>query len=164
MATTSDNRAELMFLGKECQHPACHLHDFLPFDCPACKATFCQPHFLPSQHQCQAPLPPSMVDRIAPTCPMCNEVVPTTNGGPNEAVERHILAGVCPSFEGGEQRRKAELRRKKERGEVCFRKGCVKALIVPMKCEVSASVLDGCNISARASSRTELHASILPDA
>lgn len=25
------NKEELMFLGQECHHPACHLHDFLPF-------------------------------------------------------------------------------------------------------------------------------------
>ena len=78
-----------------------------------------------------------MIDRIAPTCPLCNLVVNTIPGaGPNEAVERHITTGTCTALEGGEVKRKEELRRKKERGEVCFRKGCVKPLVVPMKCEV----------------------------
>ena len=78
-----------------------------------------------------------MVDRIAPQCPLCNEVVPTSAGGPNEAVERHIMGGTCIGLEGGEARRKAELKRRKEKGEVCFRRGCTKVLVVPMKCEVS---------------------------
>lgn len=105
---------------------------------PACKLSFCQPHFLPSQHQCKAPLPASMVDRIAPSCPLCNEVVSYPPGGkldPNEAVERHILSGTCTGMEGGEARKKAELKRRKEKGEVCFRRGCNKVLVVPMNCE-----------------------------
>ncbi|ORY28253.1 hypothetical protein BCR39DRAFT_445844, partial [Naematelia encephala] len=129
------SRSELLFLGKECHHPACHLHDFLPFSCPACHESFCQPHFLPSQHSCTAPLPASMIDRIAPTCPMCNTVVPTPKSGePNDAVERHIMSG-CPGMEGGEAARRAELRRKKDAGQICWRKGCNKTLVVPMKCE-----------------------------
>ena len=78
-----------------------------------------------------------MVDRIAPQCPLCNEVVPTTSGGPNEAVERHISSGTCIGLEGGEAKRKAELKARKERGEVCFRRGCSKTLVVQMKCLVS---------------------------
>lgn len=31
-----DSRSELMFLGKECHHSACHLHDFLPFEVRSC--------------------------------------------------------------------------------------------------------------------------------
>lgn len=78
-----------------------------------------------------------MVDRIAPQCPLCNEVVPTASSrDPNESVERHILDGICVGLPGGEERKKAEVRAKKERGEVCWRKGCVKGLIVQMKCEV----------------------------
>ena len=177
---SADSRSELMFLGKECHHPACHLHDFLPFEvshhfsrhtiphscaysprctqmtgptppsapssaihstnpqCPACHLSYCQPHFLPSQHTCSAPLPASMIDRIAPTCPLCNTVVPTASSrDPNESVEKHILDGICVGLPGGEERKREEVRRKKERGEVCWRKGCVKGLIVPMKCEVS---------------------------
>lgn len=58
-------------------------------------------------------------------------------GDPNEAVEKHLNAGTCKGLEGGEAKRKAEIKRRKERGEVCFRKGCVKVLVVPIKCEVS---------------------------
>lgn len=106
--------------------------------CPACHQTYCQPHFLPSVHDCKAPLPPSMVDRIAPQCPLCNNVVNTVPGkGPNEAVERHILSGTCVGFEGGEARRREELKRRKERGEMCWKKGCQKLLVVQMKCSVS---------------------------
>ncbi|WWC60970.1 uncharacterized protein I303_103547 [Kwoniella dejecticola CBS 10117] len=138
MTTTPPDRAELMFLGKECNHPACHLHDFLPFSCPACKLSFCQPHFLPSQHSCTAPLPPSMVDRIAPQCPMCNEIVKYTSSAtldPNIAVETHILSGTCTGFKGGEERKKQELRRKKLNGEICYKANCSKMLVVKMECE-----------------------------
>jgi hypothetical protein len=150
MATTT-NREELMFLGKECHHPSCHLNDFLPFSvcphpyldatnnqCPACKLSFCQPHFLPSHHSCTSPLPKSMQDRIAPQCPLCDTVVPSTSSGdPNEAVERHLNTGTCAGIEGGEARRKALVAQKKERGEVCWRKGCAKTLVVKIRCDVS---------------------------
>ena len=105
--------------------------------CPACSETFCQPHFLPSAHDCTAPLPPSMIDRIAPQCPLCNTTVPTVPNDPNLAVERHILSGTCTGIPGGEARLKEEIRRKKDRGEMCWRKGCSKVIVVPMRCEVS---------------------------
>ncbi|OCF44151.1 hypothetical protein I317_01943 [Kwoniella heveanensis CBS 569] len=130
------HKSEMMFLGKECHHPSCHLHDFLPFSCPACHLSFCQPHFLPSQHQCTEPLPSSMVDRIAPKCPMCDEIVPYPKSmDPNEAVEKHILSGTCTGFEGGEERKKAEIKRKRDNGEICWKKTCGKKLVVKMKCE-----------------------------
>jgi hypothetical protein len=79
-----------------------------------------------------------MVDRIAPSCPMCHQVVPTSsNRDPNESVEKHILGGTCVAMEGGEARRKAEVRAKRERGEMCWRKGCGKNIVVVMRCEVS---------------------------
>ncbi|WVO20862.1 uncharacterized protein IAS62_002162 [Cryptococcus decagattii] len=136
--TTSipESRSEMMFLGQKCNHPACYLHDFLPFNCPACQLAFCQPHFLPSQHSCTAPLPASMVDRIAPTCPMCNEIVPYPKSmDPNEAVERHIMSGTCVGLQGGEERKKEEVKRRRDVGEVCWKKSCGKVLIVKMKCE-----------------------------
>ena len=87
-----------------------------------------------------------MVDRIAPQCPLCDEVVPSKGQDPNEAVERHIAGGTCVGLEGGDARRKAELRRRKDRGEVCWRKGCVKTIVVQMRCEVRITldpVLEG---------------------
>ncbi|WVQ78596.1 hypothetical protein IAT38_000682 [Cryptococcus sp. DSM 104549] len=142
MTTSSPaSKAELMFLGQECNHADCHLHDFLPFSCPACHQSYCQPHFLPSQHSCTAPLPPSMVDRIAPTCPMCSEIVPYPKSlNPNEAVERHILSGTCTGFQGGEERKKAEAKRRRDEGEVCWKKNCGKVLVVKMKCEACQHV------------------------
>nr|XP_019013648.1 uncharacterized protein I206_01719 [Kwoniella pini CBS 10737]OCF52429.1 hypothetical protein I206_01719 [Kwoniella pini CBS 10737] len=138
MTSTPPDRSEMMFLGKECHHQACHLHDFLPFACPACKLSFCQPHFLPSQHSCSAPLPSSMIDRIAPQCPMCNEIVKYTSSStldPNMAVESHILSGICTGFKGGEERKKQELKKKKLNGEVCYKANCNKMLVVKMKCD-----------------------------
>ncbi|KAL1408840.1 hypothetical protein Q8F55_005654 [Vanrija albida] len=133
--TPEGYRPELMSLGTECHHDACHLHDFLPFSCPACKLAFCQDHFLPSTHSCKSPLPASMVDRIAPQCPLCDEVVASTGyRTPDAAVEAHILSGTCVGMEGGEARRKQVLKQRKERGEVCWRRGCAKVLVVPMAC------------------------------
>ncbi len=78
-----------------------------------------------------------MIDRIAPKCPLCDEVVRSVGrGDPNEAVERHILGGTCIGLEGGEARRREELKKRKERGEICWRKGCSKTLVVPMRCDV----------------------------
>ncbi|ORX33413.1 hypothetical protein BD324DRAFT_639702 [Kockovaella imperatae] len=152
MAAAATDRSQLMFLGSSCHHQACHLNDFLPFKCPACSETFCQPHFLPSQHDCAAPLPPSMIDRVAPQCPLCNSTVPTVPNDPNLAVERHILSGTCTGIPGGEQRLKDEMRRKKERGEVCWRKGCSKHLVVPMRCEQCSHLF--CPTHRHASSHT----------
>jgi hypothetical protein len=79
-----------------------------------------------------------MQDRIAPQCPLCHSVVTSVaNGDPNEAVERHINGGTCTGIEGGEARRKEVLRQKKDKGEVCWRKGCAKTLVVKIKCDVS---------------------------
>jgi hypothetical protein len=69
---------------------------------------------------------------------MCNEVVSYPPGGqqdPNAAVERHILSGTCSAMEGGAARKKAELKRKKQAGKVCYRGGCTKVIIAPMKCD-----------------------------
>lgn len=83
-----------------------------------------------------------MVDRIAPTCPMCNEIVPYPKSmDPNEAVERHILSGTCVGLQGGEERKKAEAKRRRDAGEVCWKKSCGKVLVVKMKCEVSHNSL-----------------------
>ncbi len=84
-----------------------------------------------------------MVNRIAPQCPLCDEVVRSEGRDPNEAVERHILGGTCTGLEGGEARRKEEVRRKKEKGEICWRKGCPKALVVPMRCDVCPLIVGG---------------------
>lgn len=79
-----------------------------------------------------------MVDRIAPTCPMCSEIVPYPKSmDPNEAVERHILSGTCVGLQGGEERKKAEAKRRRDTGEFCWKKSCGKVLVVKMKCEVS---------------------------
>lgn len=69
---------------------------------------------------------------------MCNEIVPYPKSmDPNEAVERHILSGTCVGLQGGEERKKAEAKRKRDAGEVCWKKSCGKVLVVKMKCEVS---------------------------
>ena len=81
-----------------------------------------------------------MVDRIAPQCPLCDEVVQSHGRDPNEAVERHIMGGTCMGLEGGEAKRKQDLKRRKEKGEVCWRKGCAKGIVVTMRCDVSIMV------------------------
>lgn len=73
---------------------------------------------------------------------MCNEIVPYPKSmDPNEAVERHILSGTCVGLQGGEERKKAEAKRRRDAGEVCWKKSCGKVLVVKMKCEVSHNSL-----------------------
>jgi predicted nucleic acid binding AN1-type Zn finger protein len=43
-------------------------------------------------------------------------------------------------MEGGEARKKALLRAKKENGKICYRRNCNKAIVVPMKCDECARV------------------------
>lgn len=73
---------------------------------------------------------------------MCNEIVPYPKSmDPNEAVERHILSGTCVGLQGGEERKKAEAKRRRDAGEVCWKKSCGKVLVVKMKCEVGHNSL-----------------------
>ncbi|CAD6569238.1 MAG: hypothetical protein TREMPRED_005131 [Tremellales sp. Tagirdzhanova-0007] len=50
------------------------------------------------------------------------------------------MSGSCVGLEGGLARRKEELRKRKESGLVCWRNGCVKMIIVPMRCETCGHV------------------------
>lgn len=44
-----------MDIGEHCTLGSCAILTFLPITCPYCRALFCQSHFLPLQHSCQAP-------------------------------------------------------------------------------------------------------------
>ncbi len=49
-------------------------------------------------------------------------------------MERHIGSGKC----GVAEDKKMEMRRRREGGEVCWRRGCGKVLIAKIRCQVSA--------------------------
>lgn len=44
-----------MEIGEHCTLKSCASLTFLPIACPYCRSSFCQSHFLPLQHACQAP-------------------------------------------------------------------------------------------------------------
>jgi hypothetical protein len=84
-------------------------------------------------------MPPAHVlNRIAPICPICN-VPQSTNPGedPNIVMNRHIQH----ECQGAKTRRDEmrELKVRKEKGEVCWKKNCSKVLVVKIKCDVSLS-------------------------
>jgi hypothetical protein len=85
-------------------------------------------------------MPPAHVlNRIAPICPICN-IPQSTNPGedPNIVMNRHIQH----ECQGAKTRRDEirELKVRKERGEVCWKKNCPKVLVVKIKCEVHLMV------------------------
>ncbi|CAO1612693.1 unnamed protein product [Parajaminaea phylloscopi] len=41
--------------GTNCHLSSCLQLSFLPLSCPFCRRLFCESHFLPAQHTCQAP-------------------------------------------------------------------------------------------------------------
>eukprot|EP00933_Yihiella_yeosuensis_P012505 TRINITY_DN12123_c0_g1_i3.p1 TRINITY_DN12123_c0_g1~~TRINITY_DN12123_c0_g1_i3.p1 ORF type:complete len:256 (+),score=46.69 TRINITY_DN12123_c0_g1_i3:66-833(+) len=73
-------------VGGRCALFSCNSHDFLPFDCPFCKASFCQFHKDPSEHDCQKV--PDKVGIQASFCPSCQE---TLRWHPMESTEAEAL-------------------------------------------------------------------------
>eukprot|EP00301_Raphidiophrys_heterophryoidea_P027041 c9455_g1_i1.p1 GENE.c9455_g1_i1~~c9455_g1_i1.p1 ORF type:complete len:319 (-),score=106.07 c9455_g1_i1:127-1041(-) len=103
-------------LGKHCDHPECHLLDFLPFNCDACKATFCLDHHKYADHQCKIGRAPKSAE--CKTCPHCSQVVsiqPSLTA--DQSLTNHINQG-CPQ--------------ERKRGPQCVE--CRKSQLVSMKC------------------------------
>ncbi|KAJ9115281.1 hypothetical protein QFC20_001148 [Naganishia adeliensis] len=140
-ASDDDRRrdsGEMLFIGQRCAHDACSLVDFLPLKCQYCRQPYCSTHFPASTHACPSMPPAHTLNRIAPICPMCN-IPQSTNPGedPNIVMNRHIQH----ECQGARTRRDEirELKARKEKGEVCWKKNCTKVLVVNMKCDVTPS-------------------------
>lgn len=105
-------------LGQHCSNRACSKLDFLPFKCDGCKKFYCSEHFTFKDHNCTS----GRKDHQVPTCPLCNQPIPTPpNASPDETVSRHIDQ-FCPS-----ERRKIYTNR-------CSHKNCKKKELVPVRC------------------------------
>ncbi|KAJ8323869.1 zinc finger, AN1-type domain [Batrachochytrium dendrobatidis] len=134
---------ELPHVGIHCHDKTCNVLDFLPYECPFCKKTFCQQHFKAANdlqnevyntypkntisvtpgHIC----PDKPMDVRATTCPVCSRVVPINRGAdPNVAVNDHINAG-CPD-PGTSTSEKAYT-------NPCSMQGCSKKELVPILCQ-----------------------------
>jgi len=95
-------------LGTHCSYSLCQQLDFLPYPCNRCKKIFCSDHGKPQAHNCSV-----LIDRVVPSCPVCNQVIFVKPGqDPNVVVARHIDLG-CP-------RENTEIKDK----FVCGLKGC----------------------------------------
>jgi len=78
-------------LGIHCSYSLCQQLDFLPYPCDRCKKIFCNDHGKPEAHNCTV-----LIDRVIPSCPICQQVIYVKPGqDPNTVVTRHIDAG-CP--------------------------------------------------------------------
>lgn len=146
-ATTPKRTSEeMLFLGQRCNHDACSLVDFLPLKCQYCNLAFCSSHHVttfsplasPSRpgHVCSQSPPPHALDRTTPLCPLCSLPVSIplrpdgTQEDPNGPMERHI-ANACKGVDG----KKEEMKRRRENGEICWRRGCGKGLVVKIRCD-----------------------------
>jgi len=88
---------EFCDVGKHCAFVGCNQFDFLPFNCDACKKSFCLDHRTYLSHEC--PLA-NHFDRTVPTCPLCGSIISIGPGDDiDEKIDDHIASG-CQQ-EGG---------------------------------------------------------------
>ncbi|KAI0087861.1 hypothetical protein BDY19DRAFT_953556 [Irpex rosettiformis] len=124
MATAQERSEELLSVGHQCSHSTCNLVDFLPFKCQHCEQQFCGEHFLPQAHKCEK-YDQSKYDRVAPSCPLCNEPVSIPPGqDPNLGMERHFST-ECSVMTG---------KIKKSSVPRCAKAKCGKLLFSPIQC------------------------------
>ncbi|EIW81071.1 hypothetical protein CONPUDRAFT_82142 [Coniophora puteana RWD-64-598 SS2] len=122
---TTDHDHQLLGVGQQCSAPSCHLIDFLPFKCQHCNENFCGDHFSVSGHKCPK-YDESKHNRVAPSCPLCNEPVAIPPGqDPNVRMDRHINT-ECSVITG---------KAAKKSTPVCTRGKCGKVLFAPISCD-----------------------------
>lgn len=82
-----------MGAGNHCAVPTCNRLDFLPYPCDACKNIYCETHRGYAIHECREGY---TRDRIVPSCPICNKLVPSKPGQTvDQAMNRHINDGCA---------------------------------------------------------------------
>uniref|UniRef100_A0A7E4V3D4 AN1-type zinc finger protein 2B n=1 Tax=Panagrellus redivivus TaxID=6233 RepID=A0A7E4V3D4_PANRE len=80
--------AEFPDFGKHCANKECKTLDFLPFNCDACKQSFCVHHYRYLNHNCPNA---SSKDRQVPVCPVCSKPVPIAAGStPDQVMSAHL--------------------------------------------------------------------------
>ncbi|TBU44464.1 hypothetical protein BD309DRAFT_862210 [Dichomitus squalens] len=125
-SATPERDVQLLEVGKQCSDPTCLLVDFLPFKCQHCAQPFCGEHFLPTAHHC-AQYDAAKLDRVAPSCPLCNTPVAIPPGqDPNIRMERHINS-ECSVMTGRSGKANA--------APHCARPKCGKVLFSPIRCD-----------------------------
>ncbi|KAJ2708062.1 zinc finger, AN1-type domain [Coemansia sp. IMI 203386] len=116
---------ELPDIGDHCEFKDCHLLDFLPVRCKLCGLTFCSDHWEVDKHSCSNKH--KLVDRIVPTCPICEQPVPLRpKDSADQAVSRHIESGGCLA----KAKSKVPLKPK------CAYKGCTDKSMVRTTCKI----------------------------
>ncbi|KDN36967.1 hypothetical protein RSAG8_10501, partial [Rhizoctonia solani AG-8 WAC10335] len=117
--------AQMMFVGSACSLADCTLHDFLPLKCNLCLDTFCSDHFKPGEHKCPK-YDPTIADRIAPSCPLCDTPVSVPLGRDVDQVMDHHIMKECT----------AEGNRKSARpSNRCPAPRCTKVMYAPIRCD-----------------------------
>ncbi|KII86782.1 hypothetical protein PLICRDRAFT_113464 [Plicaturopsis crispa FD-325 SS-3] len=125
---SNEREAHLLNIGHQCSEESCHLVDFLPFKCQHCTQSFCGEHFKPAAHKCAA-YDESKFNRIAPSCPLCNEPIAIPPGqDPNHRMEHHFVTD-CTIMTG------RPANRKNKATPTCARAKCGKVLFAPISCE-----------------------------
>jgi len=120
MASSS---SPLLFVGQQCSDEHCYLVDFLPFKCQHCSKSYCGEHFKPADHQCEK-YDASKHDRVAPSCPICNQPVAIPLGqDPNIKMTNHI------------ERECGKGREEVSKVPRCANGKCHKVLYAPIKCD-----------------------------
>lgn len=127
-SATPERDHQLLDIGKQCSEASCLVVDFLPFKCQHCAHAYCGDHFLPTAHHCEK-YDAAKLDRIAPSCPLCNTPVAIPPGqDPNIRMEQHINT-QCSVMTGKSAKAKST--------PTCARPKCGKVLFAPIRCDVS---------------------------
>ena len=83
---------EFSNLGRHCSIPNCFQQDFLPFECDACRKTYCKDHRSYYEHQCsQIPMGEEVYK-----CPICNKGITIISGQDlNLIISQHMDSSDC---------------------------------------------------------------------
>ncbi|OJT14671.1 AN1-type zinc finger protein 2B [Trametes pubescens] len=125
-SATPERDHQLLDIGQQCSEASCLVVDFLPFKCQHCSHAYCGDHFLPTAHHCEK-YDAAKLDRIAPSCPLCNTPVAIPPGqDPNIRMEQHINT-QCSVMTGKSAKAKST--------PTCARPKCGKVLFAPIRCD-----------------------------
>lgn len=111
---------EFEFTGALCSVPHCRKHDYLPFTCDGCKATFCLQHRTPAAHYCASA--PARAPVPLP-CKNCGDVI------------AHLPTDAAPAVKAAALRTHAKkCARDRVSAPACPVPGCSARLVAPVKC------------------------------
>jgi uncharacterized C2H2 Zn-finger protein len=87
---------EFSNLGSHCSINNCYQQDFLPFQCDACRRTYCKDHRAYSEHSCaHVPMGEEVVK-----CPVCSKGITRLPGiDINLTISQHMDSSECSKVE-----------------------------------------------------------------